>query len=352
LPTASKKTKLRLLELPESERKLKKGLKVGDKVGQYGVYMGERGVYHTGNPLNDLTGKEWVLFTKSWFIHNPPARKKDEMLHPAKFPESMIADFIRFFTKRNQTVLDPMLGSGSTLVACIMTERRGVGVELITRWAKIAKERTGRLQVSGQPEQTVIEGDARDLVSLFEAHGIGQADFCITSPPYWNMLKKSRGHVNSEAKRRKASGLDVYYSENPNDLGNIESYEDYLDAMYGLFVQVHDVLKDGGYLVIIAQNILTPEGEMVPLAWDLAKRLSTLYILKQERLWLQDNKMLGCWGYPWEYVSNVHHHYCLIFKKDVSLRRKLSEESHKPPEDTSDRATAPASAEGYREVVG
>ena len=36
------------------------------------------------NRLNELTAKEWLPFTKTWFVHNPPPRKKDEMLHPAK----------------------------------------------------------------------------------------------------------------------------------------------------------------------------------------------------------------------------------------------------------------------------
>jgi DNA modification methylase len=289
----------------------KKELRVGDRVGTHGIYMGERGVYDQRNRLNDLTGRDWAIFTKSWFVHNPPPRTKDETLHPAKFPESMIADFIKFFTKKGNLVLDPMLGTGSTLVACDKTGRRGVGIELTKKWADIARGRTG---------QTVIQGDAKNLVELLDKNLPFEkpirVDFCITSPPYWNMLKKSRGHVFSSQKKRKSIGLDEYYSENPDDFGNIDSYEKYLDAMYDLFAKVYEVLKPGGYLVIICQNILTPEGDMVPFAWDIAIRLSKLYLLKQERIWLQDNKFLGIWGYPFRYVSNVHHHYCLILEKD------------------------------------
>jgi len=311
------------IELPEPEKNLRKGLKVGDSVGDYGVYMGDRGVYSTRNILNDLTGKEWVLFTKSWFIHNPPARKETEKLHPAKFPEGIIADFIRFFTKKGQLVLDPMVGTGSTLVACDMAMRRGVGVELIHKWVTIARERTTHVRLKDKPEQLVIEGDANNLLPLLTAHGISQVDFCITSPPYWNMLKKSRGHVNSESHKREASGLEVYYSDHPNDLGNIEDYDEYIEALYRVYAKVYEALREGGYLTIIVQNIRTPDGEMIPFAWDLARKLSTLYVLKQEKIWAQDNKMLGCWGYPSEYVSNVHHHYCLVFKKDTARRKRI-----------------------------
>jgi DNA modification methylase len=285
----------------------RKKLKVGDKIGDYGIYMGDRGIYDVRNRLNDLTGKEWAIFTKSWFIHNPPPRNKKEILHPAKFPESMIGDFIEFFTKKGELVLDPMVGTGSTLVACDKTRRKGIGIELTKKWADVASERT---------RQKIIQGDSRNLKALLAQEGISQVDFCITSPPYWNMLKKSRGNVLSLQQQRRERGLEEYYSDDPRDLGNIEDYDTYLDSLRDIYSKVHDVLRPGRYLVVVCQNILTPEGEMVPFAWDLGKNLSKIYILKQEKLWLQDNKLLGIWGYPSRYVSNVHHHYCLIFEKN------------------------------------
>jgi DNA modification methylase len=74
------------------------------------------------NRLNDLDSKTWLKFQKSWFVHNPPPRKKDVLRHPAKFPESLAQEFIEFFTKRGQVVLDPMVGTGSTLVAALRAD--------------------------------------------------------------------------------------------------------------------------------------------------------------------------------------------------------------------------------------
>ena len=64
------------------------------------VDLGERGKYNKNNKLNDLTGKEWIKFSKSWFIHRPNRRKNNEILHPAKYPESLVTEFIDFFTKK------------------------------------------------------------------------------------------------------------------------------------------------------------------------------------------------------------------------------------------------------------
>lgn len=279
---------------------------IGDKVGKNGIFMGSRGIYDARNRLNDLTGKEWVLFSKSWFIHNPVARKKEENLHPAKFPESMIEDFIKFFSKKGDLVLDPMAGTGSTLVACDNCGRKGIGIELTEKWGKIAQRRTS---------QKIVIGDAHNLEQILYENEINEVDFCITSPPYWNMLQKSRGNVLSAAKQRKELGLDELYSDNEMDLGNLDDYEKHLQDLYNIYAQVHKILKNKKYFVVICQNILTPEGVVIPFAWDIAKKLSKLFTLRQERIWLQNNKMLASWGYPFRYVSNVHHHYCLIFEK-------------------------------------
>jgi len=257
--------------------------------------------------LNLFEAKDWMIFTKSWFIHNPPPRDEKEELHPAKFPEPLIKNFIEFFTQPTEIVLDPFLGTGSTLVGCDMSNRQGIGVELEERYADVARRRT---------KQPVIVGDARNLDELDILKDLkGKIDFAITSPPYWNMLKKSRGHVRSVSKIREELGADVFYSGKMENLENVEDYEEYLNALHLIFSKVHKLLRPNRYLVVIIQNILTEEGEMKPVAWDLAKKLSGLFLLKQERIWCQDNKPLGCWGYPYRYVSNVHHHYCLVFER-------------------------------------
>src|SRR3989344_3307598 len=119
------------------------------------------------NRLNELSAQEWLKFTKTWFVHNPPPRKKEEVLHPAKYPEDMIEQFVKFFTKTGGNVLDPFLGTGSTLVACYNCKRNGIGIELQEKYAKIAQERIkkldSQLQLSSggsrkECKQVVIKG--------------------------------------------------------------------------------------------------------------------------------------------------------------------------------------------------
>ena len=92
------------------------------------------------NKLNDLSSSEWLKFQKSWFVHNPPPRNKKVLTHPAKFPETLIQEFIEFFTKKGMNVLDPMVGTGSTLIACIRSGRNGYGIELNKKYLEVAEK--------------------------------------------------------------------------------------------------------------------------------------------------------------------------------------------------------------------
>src|SRR3712207_519108 len=92
------------------------------------------------NRLNDLSPGGWIKFQKSWFIHNPPRRETGVYQHPAKFPESLAREFIEFFTKRGEWVLDPMVGTGSTQLAAAAAGRPSIGIELAEPFARLARE--------------------------------------------------------------------------------------------------------------------------------------------------------------------------------------------------------------------
>ncbi len=263
------------------------------------------------NRLNDLTPKEWLKFQKSWFVHRPAPRQEDVILHPAKFPEELAQEFIEFFTKRGQTVLDPMVGTGSTLVAALHSGRRGLGIELLPKYADIARQRVERetkLLGADAAEQRVICADARELANM----NLGEVDYCLTSPPYWDMLRRKGFETQRE---RAGAGLDVHYSEDESDLGNIDDYEVFLAELCHVYLQVHALLRPRGYLTIIVKNI-KKGGKVYPLAWDLARRLSDTFALKDEKIWCQDDLRLAPYGMGNAWVSNTMHHYCLNFRKE------------------------------------
>jgi len=274
------------------------------------------------NRLNNLSGKEWIKFTKSWFIHRPTRRSDEELLHPAKFPESLVKEFIEFFTKEGEWVIDPFLGTGSTLVACKMAKRNGIGIELIEKYYEIAKKRVERLNNSifeCDIKEIVILGDARNLREII-FHNITpntKINYCITSPPYWNQLKRN----NMRQLKRSERGLDTKYSdiEGNRDLGNIDDYYEFIEEQSKIFDILYDVIEKGGYLTIITNNIFA-DGKLYPLAFDtaisLTKRGDKSWVLKDEKIWCQDDKRLLPLGIYNAWVGNRMHQYCLIFRKE------------------------------------
>jgi DNA modification methylase len=146
------------------------------------------------NKLNDLDPKTWLKFQKSWFIHNPPKRKKDALVHPAKYPETMAQEFIEFFTKQGETVLDPMAGTGSTLIAALRAGRNSYGIELNQKYAEIAQQLVEEERaVLGQRVESlkseIINSDAAKAGEDLRPFDVAQGrpltfDYVLTSPPY------------------------------------------------------------------------------------------------------------------------------------------------------------------------
>lgn len=269
----------------------------------------EEGSFDVRNSLNDLTGKEWVKFSSSWFIFNALASdiKSEKLIspelasHPATYSPTMIESFIRFFTKEGMTVLDPFSGIGSTVEAARRTKRFGIGIELNEKYANLSKLRFS------EGEAKIINGNSLDL-SKFT---LPQIDFSISSPPYWNVLNRS---TKDFKKRRDAKQLDVNYSDSCDDLGNLDDYEEFLQKVNEIYLQVFDALKPGGFNVVIIKNV-KKNGKFYPLAWDLARVMSDSWDLKDEKIWIQDKVGLAPYGYPHSWASNIIHHYCLIFQK-------------------------------------
>ena len=270
------------------------------------------------NKLNDLDPKTWLKFQKSWFVHNPPSRRKEVLRHPAKFPETLAQEFIEFFTQSGQTVLDPMAGTGSTLVAALRSGRNSFGIELNPDYAgiasQVAAEEALRLgaAAAGLTAQ-VIQGNAERIAEYVPAYQIPPIDYVITSPPYWNMLR-ARG-FETQKKRSQTAALDVFYSDDPDDLGNIDDYQTFLERLAGIYTALKPFLRQRAYLTIIVKNV-KKGGKIYPLAWDLARLLTSHYTLKDERIWCQDDIRLAPYGLGNAWVSNTFHHYCLQFRNE------------------------------------
>ena len=107
-------------------------------------------------------------------------RRTDLALHPTVKPAEMIADAIKDASKRGGLILDPFLGSGTTVIACEMTGRRCVGMELDPKYVDVIVRRwqayTGGEAVHAETGLTFAQiGDMRAGKLLLAAPADGEA---------------------------------------------------------------------------------------------------------------------------------------------------------------------------------
>jgi DNA modification methylase len=292
------------------------------------------------NQLNDLTGREWIQETTTvWRQRGLGAghpETKYERLHPAPFSFQDVARIIRFFTKEGMIVLDPFAGVASTLKAAALEGRRGLGVELSPEWAELGRQRLAE-EVPDDSEQEIWCMDVRDALQSIESESV---DLIVTSPPYWSILNKRPDHKVLEV--RVANGLEQNYSDDRRDLGNIQSYSEFLAELTDIFVCLGDKLRPGKYCAIIGSDFKHGD-RFYPFHSDLHARLDGRGLQLQGITILhQPQKALYPYGYPFAYVPNIHHQYVLLFRrpKEQPRRPRIRQAAVRVPEDLDARVAA------------
>ena len=93
-----------------------------------------------GSRKNDITKQEFMDWTNGVWTFNGQS-KKGAGGHPAPFPIELPRRCIKLFSFVGDTVLDPFLGSGSTLIASYLHGRKGIGIDIDEKYCNIAIDR-------------------------------------------------------------------------------------------------------------------------------------------------------------------------------------------------------------------
>jgi DNA modification methylase len=256
-----------------------------------------------------LTKEEWREYTKTvWTIANT-----SHPGHPAVFPVEIPHRLIKLFSFWGETVLDPFAGVGTTAEAALPLGRRAICVD---QNKKYVDEIRAKVDASFNGEAHLLEAvaaDSRDLGFVLD-ESIG---LIVTSPPYWNKAD----YGNSKA-----------------NLGNVNNYAGFLEAIKPAFAECFRVLQPGRKLCIVTAHVNqhTDHGLLTfPLATDFTNLLRQVgFLLVNEIIWSKD-KTGGKWGsygaqrpifgsYP--YPPNFHfkniHEYILIAAKPSTMATK------------------------------
>ncbi|MCX7871653.1 MAG: site-specific DNA-methyltransferase [Verrucomicrobiae bacterium] len=93
----------------------------------------------SGSGISDISKKEFIDWTNGVWTFCGESKKR--VNHPAPFPVELPRRCIKLFSFVEDVVLDPFLGSGSTLLACIQTNRIGIGIDIDKNYCELSKQR-------------------------------------------------------------------------------------------------------------------------------------------------------------------------------------------------------------------
>ncbi len=82
--------------------------------------------------------------------------------HPAVYPDKIPYDFISVFTNKNDLVLDPMVGSGSTAIMASLLDRQYIGMDISEKYCRLARMRIRHMQTNTKPGFKNIKMDPEE----------------------------------------------------------------------------------------------------------------------------------------------------------------------------------------------
>ena len=93
----------------------------------------------SGSRINDITKEEFIAWTNGVWTFKGESKRK--IGHPAPFPIELPKRCIKLFSFVGDTVLDPFMGSGTTLISAMQNGRKGIGIDLEEEYCNLAEKR-------------------------------------------------------------------------------------------------------------------------------------------------------------------------------------------------------------------
>lgn len=262
--------------------------------------------------INDLDMNEWkkyddIITDSLWIIDKRDKSGNHNGDYHGNFIPQIPNQLLRRYTQENEWILDPFLGSGTSLIECRRLNRNGIGIDVDPNILSIAKKRAEN--EPGPSKLDFINGDSSsvDLEYVLKKHNINNVNMIIMHPPYWNIIK---------------------FNDYKENIANTNSLEDFLNSFSNIVDNTTKYLEDERYVAIVIGDIYK-NSEWIPLNSHITQlMLNKNFKLKSvvvknvnETKGKQNQKAI------WRYRALLggfyifSHEYILVFQKPKSKKR-------------------------------
>lgn len=256
--------------------------------------------------FNDIDLKRWkeysdILTNSLWTF-----KRENSGIHNAKYHGNFVPQVPRQlfsrYTKKGDWILDPFMGSGTSLIEAQRMGRNSIGIEL---QEKVAEEVANRIRLEHNPacSTNIFTGDSAN-VNMFElTHGLGinKYQFVIFHPPYWDIIK---------------------FSDNENDLSNSNTLDEFLNRFGNIIDNTTQLLEKNRYCALVIADKYA-DSQLMPLGFYCMNLFQQKgFLMKAILVKNFDNtRSKANTGAIWRYralASDFYifdHEYIFIFKK-------------------------------------
>lgn len=270
--------------------------------------------------FNGMTAREWTISSRSVWNDVSSARKNKHLIHGATYPEKLCDRIIKMYSKEDDLILDPFLGTGTTVISAIKNKRFGIGIELTEKYFQLASDEirnTCNLLI--KDNYKLYNGDCEEYIDCLDNNSI---QLTFTSPPYADLIHKV---VEDRTKRHKHSAFveknnatTNIYSNSELDLGNMP-LEVYKDKVKRIMKKLYDKTKSGGYNIWVVKDFRDTKNGIpyIDLHSAIAQCGSEAGFLYHDLIiWDQnEQRNLVLLGYPSVFYVNQNHSYLVVLRK-------------------------------------
>lgn len=270
--------------------------------------------------FNGMTAREWTLCSRSVWNDVSSVRKGKHLVHGATYPEKLCDRVIKMYSGEGDNILDPFLGTGTTVISAIKNKCFGYGIELTEKYYKLANEEINKsVSLIVEPTFKLFNGDCETMLDQIEDETI---QLTFTSPPYADLIHKV---VEDRTKRHKRSAFveennstTNVYSNNENDLGNMPM-DIYKEKVVRIMNKIYKKTKPGGYNIWVVKDFRDIKNKIpyVDLHSAIAECGSKAgFVYHDLIIWDQnEQRSLVLLGYPSVFYVNQNHSYLVVLRR-------------------------------------